>query len=141
MKAWFEGEQVGVERLRGDSELVHPLQPCRSFEGSRVGVRDRRRMSWRVLVPAGGCPVGDRGQSQAADEPAVAANPFVHHDPWAEVTPLFLRQPRSPQVRRLGDVAVRVDDGGGFEGPACGCCHRSGHGTRLSITIDLSTIL
>ena len=116
--------EVAEERRGRDAVAIHDLEPFLRVPGRRVDLapaRQRREVappSCRVLLAVG----LDHGRctehtdALVADEPQIGIGLLVVAHGRDQVTPLRRRHPAGPEVGRLAQVGVGIDDG---------CAHRS----------------
>ena len=118
-----ETEQVGVEDLGRNAVAVHDPEAGLGVPSAGIGFLEAGGGGGEELLPPGVGLVLDAENETVADQPAVPA-PFLVPDHTRGAVKQLSRQPARPEVGRLGDVAVHIDDGDqlahGFPRPGSG---------------------
>jgi hypothetical protein len=105
-----EPADVGVDRHGPDRERVHVAQPGVGIVGGEGDLGEAVRRGREGLSPAGGRGMADgRDRRAIADDPDLAAGSRVARDVGSQRGVLRGESLRE-EVRRLGDVAVGIDD-------------------------------
>ncbi len=105
-----EPEDVRVQHLVVDADRVVVGQALLGVDGGQEGLAQPLRVRRRELRPAGLGEGADAVELLVADVPVVLLAPLVEAHVGDEVTPLGGREPRRPEVGRLDDVGIGVDD-------------------------------